>query len=155
MLVLGSWSRSGLTLGLKIQIGYHMTWAITTRKQILEENWNNLIEKKFGTHIWIRILGTGCYRLPVEIWTAVALEEEAHPIRCPNLILFWGNKLWFLFLPFIPLFARAVGYVPSCILDLYVLLSLREDAPHLGDFILHQVFVKWVGDFWTRWLPQQ
>ena len=32
------------------------------------------------------------------------------------------------------------------ILDLDVLLSPREDVPHFGDFMLHQVFVKIVGD---------
>ena len=65
----------------------------------------------------------------------------------PIVILFWGNKLWFLFLPFIPLFGRVSGYAPGSILDLYVLLNLREDALHLGDFMLHQVFVEGLRDF--------
>jgi len=53
------------------------------------------------------------------------------------LILLRGNKLWFLFLPFIPSFGRATSFVPDSILYPYVLLSPREDVPHPGDFVLH------------------
>ena len=63
----------------------------------------------------------------------------------PILILLQEKRLWFLFLPFIPSFGRAIGYVPRSILDMYELLSTREDVPHPGDFTLHQAFVG-VGD---------
>jgi len=54
--------------------------------------------------------------------------------------------MWFLFPPFILLFGRATSFAPSCILDLYVFLSLREYVPHPGDFMRHQAFVEGVGD---------
>ena len=54
--------------------------------------------------------------------------------------------MWFLFLPFILSFGRATGFVPSSILNLHVLLSLREDVPHPGNFMLHQIFVERVGN---------
>ena len=57
-------------------------------------------------------------------------------------ILLRGNKLWFLFLPFILSFRRAIDYALGSILDLYVLLSLREDVPYPGDFILYQMIVE-------------
>jgi len=31
---------------------------------------------------------------------------------------------------------------PRCFLDLYVLLHLDEDVPHLGDIVLHQMLVQ-------------
>jgi len=52
--------------------------------------------------------------------------------------------LWFLFLPFIPSFKVAIDFAPVSFLDLYVLLSPREDIPHPSDFMLHQVFIKGV-----------
>ena len=57
------------------------------------------------------------------------------------LILLRENRLWFLFLSFIPSFRRVIGYVLGSILDLYVLLSPIEDVPRPGDFTLRQVFV--------------
>ena len=54
--------------------------------------------------------------------------------------------MWFLFLLFVPSFGRATSFAPGSILDLYVFLSSREDVPHPGDFLLHQVFVERVGD---------
>ena len=45
-------------------------------------------------------------------------------------------------LPFIPLFWRVTGLTPGSILNMYAFLSLREDVPHPGDFILHQVFIE-------------
>jgi len=54
--------------------------------------------------------------------------------------------MWFLFLPFILSFRKVIGFTSSSILDLYVLLSLREDVPHPSDFMLHQVFVKKMRD---------
>jgi len=41
---------------------------------------------------------------------------------------------------------RAIDCVSGRILDVDVFLSPREDVPHFGDFMLHQVFVKIVGD---------
>ena len=61
-------------------------------------------------------------------------------------ILLQGNKLWFLFFHFILSFGRATGFAPSSTLNLHVFLSSREDVPHFGDFILHQVFVEGVRD---------
>ena len=54
--------------------------------------------------------------------------------------------MWFLFLPFILSFRKVIGFTSGSILDLYVLLSPREDIPHPSDFMLHQVFVKRMRD---------
>jgi len=45
-----------------------------------------------------------------------------------------------------PLSREATGHGPSCLFYLDVLLSPYEDIPHLGDDILHQMFVKKVND---------
>jgi len=37
---------------------------------------------------------------------------------------------------------RATDFDPSSILNLYVFLSSREDVPHPGNCVLHQVFVE-------------
>ena len=46
--------------------------------------------------------------------------------------------------PLNPSFGRMPSLATSSILDLHVLLSLREDVPYSGDFILHHVFVEGV-----------
>ena len=51
-----------------------------------------------------------------------------------------------MFLTFILLFGRATDFTPCNILNLYVFLSSREDVPHSGDFMLHQVFVEGLRD---------
>jgi len=62
------------------------------------------------------------------------------------LILLRGNRLWFLFLPFIFSFKKTTSFVPRSILDLYVFLNPRDDVQHPGDFMLHQVFVEGMKD---------
>ena len=52
----------------------------------------------------------------------------------------------FLFLHFILSFGTVIGFTSGSILDLYVLLNLREDVSHPSDFMLHQVFVKGMRD---------
>ena len=37
---------------------------------------------------------------------------------------------------------RVTGLTPGSILNMYAFLRLREDVPHPGDFILHQVFIE-------------
>ena len=48
--------------------------------------------------------------------------------------------------PLADLFGRVVGCALGHILNLDILLDLKEDVPHLGDFVLHQVLVESVGD---------
>jgi len=49
------------------------------------------------------------------------------------------------FLPYLPPH-KVIDYALLCILDLDIFLGPREDVPHLGDFILHQVLIEGEGD---------
>ena len=84
----------------------------------------------------VNFLSTGLGRIP---------RRPVHCFNAMTLILFRGNRLWF-FLPFIPLLGSAISCTSDSILDLYIPLSQREDVPHLGYFILHQLLVEKVSD---------
>ena len=67
------------------------------------------------------------------------------PLRRPDFDSSSGKQT-VMFLLFIFLFGRLIGYASGSIFGLYVLLSSSENIFHLGDFILHKVFVEGVGD---------
>ena len=46
----------------------------------------------------------------------------------------------------VALFGGAVGYTPGCVFNMNILLDSEENVSHLGDFVLHQVLVKRVGN---------
>jgi len=62
------------------------------------------------------------------------------------LILLWEGRWRLQLLPVTALLGGAVGCATGRIFNLDVLLNLKEDVPHLGDFVLHQMLVKGVGD---------
>ena len=66
--------------------------------------------------------------------------------RSSILILLWEGKLWPRILPLTLPFGRVIGSISGSILDLDIFLSSREDVPHPGDFVLHQVLTEGMGD---------
>ena len=60
------------------------------------------------------------------------------------LTLLWEGGLWLGLLPFPS--GRVIDCASGHILDLDVFLSPREDNPHLGDFVLHQMLVEGVSN---------
>ena len=85
-------------------------------------------------------------KLASSLW-ALARSVRVHLLlQCPNFDSSLRDMIGFMFLPFILSFVRVIGYAQGSILDLYVLLSLRENVPHLDNFMLHQVFVEGIGE---------
>ena len=58
------------------------------------------------------------------------------------LALLECNKLWLRLFPLTVIFRGAVGCAPARIFNLHVLLDPKDDVPHRGDFVFHQMLVE-------------